>query len=388
MPMPIKQASVERFHIPARNVRQMPLNVAKDMVKKDARAVMDMGFGFRNQRVAHAMAESYAADGYAADSSNLQSLTTTAAIPGLVQFLQNWLPGQVHVMTAARKIDDIIGLSTIGNWEDEQTVTELLDFAGLAQPYSDLGNVPFANWNINYIPRTVVRFELGMRVGNLEEARSARVRVNSSEAKRQSAGINLEITRNLVGFNGYNSGNDNTYGFLNDPGLSAYVTVANTGTGSSTYWSQKTFAEIQADILTAIVQLRTQSQDTIDPKTTEMTMAGPMNAVDYLSTTTDFGYSVRKWLDDNYPKIRVVSAPQLDTANGASPGGGAFVLFADKVSDLSTDDGRTWIQVVPSKFMVLGVVKLAKGYEEDYANATAGAMCKRPFAQVRYSGIS
>ena len=147
--------------------------------------------------------------------------------------------------------------------------------------------------------------------------------------------------------------------------------------------------EIQADILTAFQLLRTQSQDNINAETTDTTMALATNAVDYLNTPTDFGYSVRKWLSDTYPRCRVVSAPQLNSANGtAGAGGGGMVIFADKVDDLSTDDGRVWTQIVPAKFMVLGVVKLAKGYEEDYANATAGAMCKRPWAVVQYSGIS
>ena len=370
-------ASKEHFHIPARKVCQLPVEI----VAKDVRGAMDMGFGFRNQQVMRDMSVSYAADA-------VQSPVSTPTIPNLVQFLQNWLPGQVHVMTAARKIDEIVGITTQGSWEDEQIVQEELENIGYAVPYGDYTNVPLSDWNLNFVPRTVVRFENGMRVGNLEEARAARVRVNSSDAKRQSAGLSLEIVRNLVGFNGYNSGNDNTYGFLNDPGLLPYTTVAATGVGSSTYWSQKTFQQIQSDILIGINALVTQSKAVIDPETLDITLAMATNAYAYLSTTTDFGISVRAWLTESYPRIRVVHAPQLNTANGSSPGGGAFYLFAEKVSDLSTDDGRTFIQVVPSKFMVLGVAKLAKGYEEDYANATAGVMCKRPWAVVRYSGIS
>jgi hypothetical protein len=32
-------------------------------------------------------------------------------------------------------------------------------------------------------------------------------------------------------------------------------------------------------------------------------------------------------------------------------------------------------------------MQLTKGYEEDYSNATAGIMCKRPWAVTRWSGI-
>ena len=372
------QASQEHFHIPARKVRQF----SKAEISNDIKGAMDMGFGFANQSVMRDMAVSYAADA-------VQAPLTTPTIPGLVQFLQNWLPGQVHVMTAARKIDDLIGISTIGNWDDEQIVQEELENVGYAQPYQDNTNVVLADWSLNFVARTVIRFELGMMVGMLEEARAARVRVNSSEAKRQSAGLNLEITRNLVGFNGYNSGNGNTYGFLNDPGLLPYTTVAATGTSSSTYWSQKTFLEIQSDLLIAINALVVQTQAIVDPEMVDMTLAMATNAYAYLSTTSDFGISVRKWLSDAYPKIRVVHAPQLNAANGtAGAGGGGFYLFADKLNDLSTDDGRTFIQVVPAKFMVTGVEKKAKGYLENYVSCTAGVMAKRPWACVRCSGIS
>ena len=65
-----------------------------------------------------------------------------------------------------------------------------------------------------------------------------------------------------------------------------------------------------------------------------------------------------------------------------------FYLYADSVQDMSSDDGRTWAQIVPAKFQVICVAKLAKGFEEDYSNASAGVMLKRPYAVTRFSGIS
>ena len=57
------------------------------------------------------------------------------------------------------------------------------------------------------------------------------------------------------------------------------------------------------------------------------------------------------------------------------------------VDDASTDDRRTFIQVVPTKFQLNGVAQLAKGYEESYLKATAGVMVKRPYAVYRVTGI-
>ena len=116
----------------------------------------------------------------------------------------------------------------------------------------------------------------------------------------------------------------------------------------------------------------------------ELTLAVATAAVDRLSVTSDFGISVRDWITRTYPKMRIVSAPELSAANG---GANVFYLYAERVNDQSTDDGRTFIQPVPSKFQVLGVHQTAKAYVEDYLNATAGVMCKRPYAVVRYTGI-
>ena len=314
----------------------------------------------------------------------LQGLTTSASITTPVQFIQQWLPGFVAINTAARKIDELVGIMTAGSWEDEEVVQGIMENTGSAVPYGDYSNVPFGSWNLNFERRSVVRFEEGIRVGKLEEARAAKVRANSAQEKRQAASRSLEIQRNSVGFVGYNGGNNRTYGFLTDPNLPAYVTVA-TGVGGY-LWSQKTFNEIVTDILTAIVAIRTNSKDTIDPEKVPLTLALPTAVVDRLGTVNSLGtISVRQWLKETYPNIRVVSAPELNVANG---GANVFYLYAETVDDgLSSDGGATFIQVVPAKFQVLGVAKLAKFYEEDYSNATAGIMCKRPYAVYRGSGI-
>lgn len=364
--------SREHSHIGPRNVR--PFNISK---VEEFASLSQIGIGMDEKHVMQMM------EGIGMDA--FQATTTTQSIPTPVQFLQNWLPGFVKVITAARKIDEFIGITTAANWFDEEVVQPILENTGTAVPYGDYTNVPLSSWNVNFERRTVVRFEEGMQVGVLEEARAGALRVNSGEAKREAAALALEIQRNLIGFNGYNSGNDRTYGFLNDPALPAYVDVANNGAGTSKLWANKTFLEITADIRTAIVALRTQSQDTIDPESTPITLGLPTNAVDRLSVTSDFGMSVRDWLTKAYPKLRPVSAPQLNTANG---GVGVFYLYAENVADNSTDDGRTFAQIVPAKFQIVGVAKKTKSYEEDYSNATAGVMCKRPYAVVRYSGIS
>lgn len=374
--MSISRQSVIHSSLSPRQVKPL-----KDFPVEEYQGLSRIGINMDHRTVKRLMQGRQAMDSMAMDA--LQPTITTGSIGTPVQFLQNWLPGFVFVVTAARKIDDIIGLMITGSWEDEQIVQGILERTSSSQPYGDYTNVPLSSWNTNFNFRTVVRFEEGMKVGVLESARAARQLVDDAGMKREAAALALEITRNAVGFFGFNNGNNNTYGFLNDPGLGAFTLVAN-GASGFPQWSTKTFLEITKDIRTAVVALRTQSQDTIDPEKVDLTLVVATASVDYLTTTSDFGISVRDWMKEAYPRMRVVSAPQLNAAHASD---NVFYLQADVINDMSTDGGRVWIQPVPTKFQVLGVQQLAKAYEEDYSNATAGAMCKRPYAVTRFYGV-
>lgn len=303
--------------------------------------------------------------------ADLTSMITTPSISTPIQFLQEWLPGFVFVITKARKIDDLVGITTQGRWEDEEIVQGILEHTGNTTVYGDLTNIPMSSWNTNFERRTIIRFEEGMSVGRLEEARAAAMQVGSAEAKRRASAEALEITRNDVGFNGFNAANTRTFGFLNDPNLPAATNVAGP-------WTAATFLEITGDIRSMFSELRTQSGDRIDPGKESVTLALPTNVYDFLGVTSDFGNSVMQWLNETYPNTRIVSAPQLQGTGVTS----LAYLYAEGVLDESTDDRRTWVQVVPAKFQTLGVEQQAKRYVESYTNATAGVLLKRPWAVV------
>lgn len=369
-----------RQHFAASTMIRGPFVMAADQVE-DFAALADLGINLSPRDVAD-MAR---AVGMAMDANVLQPTIQAGTISTPAQFLQNWLPGLVRTITQARRIDELVGMTVGGSWEDEEVVQQVLEPTGFPQPYGDANNIPLASWNNSFERRTVVRFELGLNVGRLEEARTSRIpNINSPAEKRASVAVALEILRNRVGFYGYISGAGRTFGFLNDPNLPAYNTVAATGTGSSTLWSTKTFLQITADIRTEMAGLQTQSGDNIDPERTPITMGLATNRAQYLTVTSDFGISVRDWMRQTYPNLRVVTAPELNAANG---GAAVFYLYADRADDGSSDGGRTFDQIVPAKMQSLGVEQRAKSYVEDYTNALAGIMLKRPWAIRRATGI-
>jgi hypothetical protein len=365
-------------HIPASKVKRFAGFKADDY-KHLAKLGIQIPDGQLSQMMDSAI--KFAQDSVGMDA--LQANVIPAQINTPIQFLQTWLPGFVNIVTGARKIDELIGIDTVGNWEDEQIVQGVLELTGSSVPYSDYGNIPLSSWNPNFVARTVVRFEEGMRVAPLEEARASRMQINSASEKREAASRALEIQRNSVGFFGYNGGDNLTYGFLNDTNLPSYIEFPADGTGASTLWSSKTFALITRDIRLMVAGLRVASQDLFDPSTMKTTLALATGVIDYLSTTTDYGESVWDWLKKSYPMISVVSAPELTAANASL---NVAYLYPEELKDMSTDDGSVFMQMVPTKFRVLGVQQMAKGYMEDYTNATAGVMVKRSFLVQRYYG--
>lgn len=365
-------------HIFGRDVRPLAMT-AEDCA--DFRDLSRLGIGMSESFV-RSQIEDLKLASLAMDDTT--GLVTTASISTPIQFLQTWLPGFVRVITAARKIDSLIGVATVGKWDDEEIVQGIMEPLGEAELYGDYTNVPLSSWNANYERRTVMRWEKGIKVGLLEDARSARVRINNAAEKRSAASLALEIMRNRIGFYGYNGGANRTYGFLNDPSLPAYISAAATGSGGATTWASKSFLNITADIRGMFARLEAAAQGVIDVRSTPTTLAVAINAAQYLTVTSDFGISVSDWLSKTYPKCRIETAPELNLANG---GLNVAYLYADSVEDGGSDGGATWIQMVPAKFQALGTEKQAKGYVEDFSNATAGVLLKRPFAVQRLQGI-
>lgn len=307
----------------------------------------------------------------------LTGLQTVASTMTPVQFLQYFAPDIVQVVTAQRAIDEILGRDIVADWEDSQVVTTIVEHSGTSRPYGDTTTTPIADININFEPRTIVRMESGIEVNLLEEARAAKVKVDLPAQKREAVSRLLAIDLNSIGFSGFNNGQNRTYGFLNDPNLPAYVTVA-TGAGLGTEWSTKTFLEICKDIRTMVAALRVKTGNLIGSNT-NMTFVVSANAVEYLSTTTDLGMSVLEWINKNYPNMRVLSAIELDAANG---GANVAYLFADEL-----EGQRVWKQNVVQTFRLLGIARREKGYTEAYSNATAGVILRIPAGVVRYTGI-
>lgn len=353
-----------KFSIPADKVKAYAMDEATTETTLDALGV---------HYTEHAMDEFRA---FANDAA--PALQTSPSNMTPVQFLQYWIPEMIKIVTASRDADEILGRDFAGSWEDEEIVQPIIEYTGLPRVYGDKTTFNLASFNINYETRTIVRFEQDVEIGKLEEARASKQRVDASGVKRDAAATALAIAANDIAFYGYNSGNNKTYGLLNDPSLPAYTAFAQ-GSASSTTWASKTFNEIVADIKAMMSALRVRSGNNFKPERDACTLALSVAVVDQLQTVNQLGgTSVLDWLKKTYPGCRVCSAVQLD---GANSGANVAYLFAD------TLDGKKVIaQYVQDALRLIGVEQGAKNFKEVYSNATAGVMLRVPIALVRYTG--
>ena len=370
----MKRQSPQRLHLTAKQVR--PFSVAG--ATEDDLSLLGATFA------AGAVADVCAGCGYTMDSAPAFVTAANAGLP--VQFLQTIIPQVVQIVTAARKIDDLVGRTVIGNWHDEEIIQPVVEPTGRARPYGDSTDVPLSAYNINFVTRSVVRFEQGAAASLLQDERASAAHLNALAIKRAGAANSLAIEHNYIGFYGYNDGNCRTYGLLNDPNLPAYVTAPGTGASASPLWRDKDFEGITGDIRLACNLLRVQSGDQIDPMKDKLTLALPTSCAEELNKANTFGLSVRRWLADTYPSITIESAPELDKANG---GLGVMYLYAETVPGYE-EGGRQRVldQLVPSTVRLIGVENRTKGDVELYSSATAGFIAKTPYGIVRLTGIS
>lgn len=311
------------------------------------------------------------------------ALTGPAGANGFVQgyLLQNILPGVVRVATQVRLIDEIAGVLNAGNWYDEFIAQRIIAPVGKAELYGDFTNIPLASYTNLLERRNIVRFEQGFQVGLLEEARQAVEGYDEAKIKRGNVGESLEISRNRLGFYGF-AGGQRTFGLLNDPSLPAYSSA----TGSWLTGANANWAGVTGDFQRMFTNLELRSGGHIrdDMNLTVVLPLGYRRVMSYVNTASATSQTVKQWLDEMFPNIRYIYAPQFTAANG---GANVVYMFADEMPDGDDTGGRTIVQVVPEKFRTLGTEQRAKGYLEDSSNATAGVFVLRPWAFERMSGI-
>lgn len=310
--------------------------------------------------------------GYAADAALALG---DANIPAYIQFFQYFRPEVIKTLYRGRTAKQAFGVDTMGDWTTEQIVAQTLEYTGSVAPYDDFSMPPLTSYNIGWIKRGVARFEIGTEVTKLEEAIAAKMRQNAKQLKHDAAILNIDIFENDVFWRGLNNGVDKVYGVLNEPGLPAATTAAVDPMDDAT-----TVKQIQSMINGWIQKLATNLQGNLDVSKDKIRLLLPLAWSTALSIATDqFGWSAKKWLEENYKNVEISFHVELDTA-GAS-GQPLAMVFAPEVAGVGM---KTISLMQTSALRLIGAIPTLKGYQEAYSGSVAGALVACPLAVLRY----
>lgn len=233
-------------------------------------------------------------------------------------------PKAVEILVAPQVSDKISAPSKNGNWGDKIVTVKVKEFIGQTSPDDGLDDDgTLSGVNYTNVQRGAYYYRSGWRTNDLEEATVGSMQENARADKAEAAMRALAITRNDVFFNGVSEKGTKApvYGYLNDPNLTAYVTVS-TGASKSTLWSEKTPQEIANDVSTAWAKLQTQSNGLageMRAKGKKMKLLVCPQCEADLTRTNEYGLSAIKKIRENFGEdIEIIAVPQFAEANSSA----------------------------------------------------------------------
>ena len=293
-----------------------------------------------------------------------------------LQFAQLWMPEVIDALYRARTASKIFGSKNVGTWELEQIVWTKLTLTGRPNVYDDFSKANLSSYNLGFVTRDTVRFEMGIEVTELEQKRAGQMRQNAHGLKKNAVDLGFDVLINHTKWFGYTGEGKAVYGLLNAPAGDVTVQTVT-----------KTFAESRTSELITFLQgvinnAMNRLGGNYDPESDAAVLVLPLGAYTYLTTANDYNLTARKWLTENFPKVEVKVAPELDGA--AADGDNLAIFYVPQVQNFK---GGTVDLLDTSKLRLVGAVPTTKGFEESYSCSTAGAMIRCPLAYNVYEGV-
>ena len=299
-----------------------------------------------------------------------------ASIATPIQFAQLWMPEVIDALYRARTASKIFGSKNVGTWELEQIVWTKLCLTGKPNVYDDFSKANLSSYNLNFVTRDTIRFEMGIEVTELEQKRAGQMKQNAHQLKKNAVDLGFDMLMNHVKWFGYTGYGKNVYGILNAP--AGDVTVQAVDKSFSASSTEELITFLQGAINNAMTRLA----GNYDPETDAAVLVLPLSAYTYLTTANSYNLTARKWLTENFPKVEVKVAPELDGA--AADGDNVAIFYVPQVQGIK---GQTLDLLDTSKLRLVGAVPTTKGFEESYSCSTAGAMHRVPLAFNVYEGV-
>lgn len=310
--------------------------------------------------------------GMAHDAALITTPNTTVPAE-LLAFID---PMVIEILTAPRNAREIFPEMKKGDWMTPYAKWRMDEFTGTTQPYSDYANGTTSGVNSEWAVRQQYVFQTSVTYGDLEVAMSSVAKINLASAKQRAAATQLDIDSNKFALLGV-AGRE-VYGILNDPNLPEAVTAAPVGTGSSTYWADKTTQQIFNDIRALYAELANNSKGLISPTSPMKLCLSPAMSV-YLGNATDFNVTVQDMVSKFMPNCKIVIVPELSSVTA----GETALLVADEVN------GQPVGYIGYGEKMRAGrIIPDMSSFRQKFVASTYGGVVLQPFAIASMVGLA
>jgi hypothetical protein len=272
----------------------------------------------------------------AMDAQPTLSTDPNSAIPSLLTTVID--PKVIRIVFTPLNFAKILTEQKNGDWLEETRIFPVVEETGEVSSYGDFNNNGRAGVNLNFPNFQAYLFQTFVRYGERELERAGLAKINYVSELEVSAADLLNRYQNLSYAFGI-SGLQN-YGIINNPFLSAYVTPATKAAGGTSWFvggaPNATANEVYNDIVALVERMIGQTNGTVELDDDMTLVMGPSSSV-ALTFANTFGVNVKDLLKDNYPKMKIMTAPQYaqQTANnpqGYSTAGNAMQLIVKSIA--------------------------------------------------------
>lgn len=292
-----------------------------------------------------------------------QSPLVTTPSSGIPLIFTTWVdPKAIEILVAPMLAAVIAGESQKGSWADDVAMFKVVEATGETSSYGDYSRSGSADVNYNFPQRQNYRFQAFLQYGDLEIERAAKAKVDLPADKQSANALALMKAMNFMYFFGV--GSLANFGLLNDPNLPPPIAPTYSWLTSAS----ATANTIYQDCVRLVALLIQQTQGAVNTQAKmTLAMSPAMGAI--LNEVTLYNTnSVLALLKQNYPNLRLETAPEYETSAGQ-----LVQLIVDEV------DGQETLECAfSSKMMAHRVVQQASSIEQKRSSSGYGAIIYRP----------
>ena len=307
----------------------------------------------------------------------------TVSNSGIPAFLSTYIdPKVIEVLVAPMKATEIVGEETKkGDWTLETAMFPIVESTGMVSSYGDYSETGIAGANVNWVQRQSYTYQVITQWGERELDKMGLARIDWANRQRIASVLTLNKFQNKSYFFGV-SGLAN-YGLLNDPSLSAPIAPISAGANLVTWAQKATDATngaiyVYNDIKALYGQLVVQANGLVElDMGSSMTLAMSPESQVFLTLTNQYNVNVQDMLKKNFPKMKIETAPEYQTASG-----NLVQLIADEM-----EGQRTATTAFTEKLRAHPIKIDLSSFKQKTSQGTWGCIIFRPFLISQLLGV-